>query len=69
MHPEFLRTLARAGHEDLLNERRPRGQPRVRLDDNSPLFVRPRQRVGSFLIWAGARLIGDQRAAVELAPK
>ena len=26
-------------------------------------------RVGSLLIWAGARLMGDQRAALELAHK
>ena len=69
MHPELLRALAKARHNDLLDERRPRGQPRVRPDNHSPRFPRSRQRVGSFLIWAGARLIGDQRPAVELAPK
>ncbi len=30
---------------------------------------RPRQRVGSLLIWAGARLMGDQQAPLELAQK
>ena len=33
----------------------------------SSWFARWRQRVGSLLIWAGARLIGDQRTAFELA--
>jgi hypothetical protein len=69
MHPELLRALAKARHEDLLNERRTRAQPRVRLDDHSPRFPRSRQRVGALLIWAGAHLIGDRRAALELAHK
>ena len=69
MHPELLRALAKARHEDLLDERRTRGQPRVRLIDHSARFPRARHRVGSLLIWAGARLIGDQRAALELAHK
>ena len=69
MHPELLRALGQARHEDLLNERRTRGHPRVRLGDHSPRFPRSRQRVGSLLIWAGARLMGDQRAALELAHK
>jgi len=67
MHPELLRALARARHQDLLSDRRPRGQPKDRSDDHSPLFPRSRRRVGSLLIWAGSRLIGDQRAAVKLA--
>jgi hypothetical protein len=67
MHPELLRALAQARHEDLLNERRTRGHPQVRLDDHSPLFPRSRQRVGALLIWAGARLISDQEVALELA--
>jgi hypothetical protein len=69
MHPELLRALAKARHDDLLDQRRTRGQPRVRLDNDSPRFSRSRQRLGSLLIWAGARLIGDQRAALELAHK
>lgn len=69
MHPELLRALGKARHEDLLNARRTRGQPRVPKDDQSPRFARSRQRVGTLLIWAGARLIGDQRAALELAHK
>ena len=64
MHPELLRALAKARHEDLLNERQTRGQPRVRLDDHALRFPRSRQRLGSLFIWAGARLIGDQRAAL-----
>jgi hypothetical protein len=68
MHPDLLRALAQARHDDLL-ERRTRGQPAVRLADRSPRFHRSRQRLGSLLIWAGARLIGDQWAAPELAHK
>jgi hypothetical protein len=66
MHPELLRALAKARHQDLLNKPRTRGQPRVRLDDRSRRFPRSRQRVGSVLVWAGTRLIGDQRGALEL---
>lgn len=69
MHPELLRALAKARHEDLLNNRRTRAQPRFRLNDHSRPFARSRHRVGSLLIWVGARLIGDQRAALELARK
>jgi hypothetical protein len=69
MHPELLRALARARHADLLNEHAAREWPRVRRDQRSRPFRRSRQRVGSLLIWAGARLIGDQRAALELAHK
>jgi hypothetical protein len=50
MHPEMLRAIGTARHEDLLNERRTR-QPRVRFGDDSPRFPRSRQRVGSLLIW------------------
>jgi hypothetical protein len=69
MHPELLRALGKARHEDLLSARRSRGQPRLRPDDRSPRFARPRRRVGSLLIWAGARLVGDRQAALELAHK
>ncbi len=69
MHPELLRALANARYEDLLSERRPRKRSRAGPDDHSPRFTRSRQRVGSLLIWAGARLAGDQRAALELARK
>jgi hypothetical protein len=69
MHPELLRALARARHADLLSEHPTRGWPTVRLGHDSPRFRRSRQRVGSVLIWAGARLIGDQRTALELAHK
>ena len=69
MHPELLRALGKARHEDLLNERRTRRQPRVRLHDHSPQFSRSRLRIGSLLIWAGELLIGDQRAGLELAHK
>jgi hypothetical protein len=66
MHPELLRALAKARHDDLLDERRSRGQPRVRLNNQSPRLHRSRQQVGSLLIRAGTRLIGDRRAALEL---
>jgi hypothetical protein len=69
MHPELLRALANARHEDLLSQHRSRGQPRVHKDDHSPHFSRSRQRVGTLLIWAGARVIGDGRAALELSHK
>ncbi len=67
MHPELLRALGQARHEDLLTTHRSRGHPRIRRDDPSPRFRRLRQRVGSLLIWAGARLMGDRQAALELA--
>lgn len=69
MHPELLRALARARHTDLLNEHPTQGWPTVRPGHQSPLFRRSRQRVGSLLISAGARLIGEQRATLELARK
>jgi hypothetical protein len=69
MHPELLRALAKARHEDLLSARRSRGQPSFSPGDQSPPFARSRQRVGSLLIWAGARIIGDGQAALELAHK
>lgn len=69
MHPEMLRALGKARHEDLLNVHGTRGQPSVRLNDHSPRFARSRQRVGSLFIWAGARLIGDRPATLEQAQK
>ena len=66
MHPDLLRALAKARHEDLLSGHPTRRQAGVRLDDNAPRFARSRRRVGSLLIWIGARLVGDQRAALEL---
>jgi len=67
MHPELLRALAEARHEDLLSESRARGHAHVRVDGYAPLFSRSRQRVGALLISTGARLVGDQRAALEFA--
>jgi hypothetical protein len=64
MHPELLRALGQAKYQDLLDERRSRGQPR--LHDHSPWFPRSRQRLGTLLIGAGARLLGDRRGALEL---
>jgi hypothetical protein len=69
MHPDLLRALAKTRHEELLAKRQNLGHPRFRRESHSPRFVRSRKRVGSFLIWAGARMIGDQRAAMELAQK
>ena len=69
MHPELLRALGQARHDDLLNTYRSRGQPRLRLKDQSPRFTRLRQRVGSILIGAGERLAGEPQGAVELAHK
>jgi hypothetical protein len=67
MHPELLRVLAKARHDDLLNEGRSRGQPRRQKHDDAGRFLRSRQRMGAVLIWAGTRLVGDGRAALELS--
>jgi len=69
MHPELLRALAKARHEDLLTKRPSPGLPRIQRDVHSLRFARSRQRLGALLIWAGAHLIGDQRAALEPAQK
>lgn len=67
MHPELLRALGRARHEDLLSTSRSRGQPRIRLNQHVSVFSRSRRRLGSLLIRTGSHLIGDRRAALELA--
>jgi len=69
MHPELLRALGKARHEELLNERRRRPPPRVRVDGDSPRFPRSRRWAGSLLIWAGERLIGEGPGGLELAHK
>jgi hypothetical protein len=51
MHPELLRALAEARHEDLLGTRQPRRQSKIRSDQNSLRVPRSRRRVGSMLIW------------------
>lgn len=66
MHTDLLRALAKARHEDLLNTHPARGQPRVRLHGHPSLFSRSRRRVGSLLIRAGSRVIGDRPAELEL---
>lgn len=66
MHPEMLRALGRARHEDLLHRHRNGGQPKIRPGNHLPRFARSRQRVGLLLIWAGARLLGDERAELRL---
>jgi hypothetical protein len=68
MHPELLRALGHARHDDLLKKGRNR-QPSVRSDRHAPRFARSRQRVGSLLISAGARLVDDRRATIGLAHK
>jgi hypothetical protein len=67
MHPELLRAIAKARHEDLLATHQARGQPRVRYREHLPLLSRSRQRVGSVLIRAGARLVDDRPAELDLA--
>jgi hypothetical protein len=64
MHPELLRALGKARHEELLEAGRSQGQPR--LHNHSPRSHRSRERIGVIFIWAGARLLGDRRAAMEL---
>lgn len=67
MHPEMLRALGRARHDDLVNTYPSRGQPRIRFNQHQSLFSRSRRRLGGLLIRAGARLIGDRRVALDLA--
>jgi hypothetical protein len=67
MHPELLRALGQARHEDLLNRPRSRSHSKIRLHHSSRRLSRSRRRMGALLIRAGARLIGDQPAPVELA--
>ena len=69
MHPELLRAIGKSRHEDLLNGPHARVQPRVRRHHSSPRFPRSRQRLGTLLMRAGARLLADRRAALELAHK
>jgi hypothetical protein len=67
MHPDLLRALAKARHEDLLYGR-PIEQPRARSGTcAAPRFSRSRRRMGLVLIWAGARLMGDRRPVLDLA--
>jgi hypothetical protein len=67
MHPELLRALAKARHEDLLTRRQNPGHPRAQRDAESLRFAGSRQWLGSLLIWAGTHLIGHQGAALEPA--
>jgi hypothetical protein len=67
MHPELQRAIAKARHEDLLNTHWARGQPRVRARTDLDLFSRSRRRLGSVLIRAGARLVDDRPAELDLA--
>lgn len=68
MHPELLRALARARHNDLLGIHQTRGRTDRRFA-RIPRFARSRERLGYVLIGAGARLMGDHRSALELAQK
>jgi hypothetical protein len=66
MHPDLLRALAQARHEDLLNDRPVARATKVRRHDQSPRFARSRRKVGSLLIGAGSRLIGARPGELEL---
>jgi hypothetical protein len=68
MHPDVLRALAKARHEDLLEHRTSRQAHSISIhpSDRAPRRPRVRQRVGSVLIWAGARLIGERPPELEL---
>jgi hypothetical protein len=68
MHPDVLRALAQARHEDLLEHRTSRRAHPTSIRSHEPTPWRPRvrQRVGSALIWAGARLIGERPPELEL---
>ncbi len=68
MHPDVLRALAKARHEDLLEHRASRQAHPTSIHSNerTPRRPRVRQRVGSALIWAGARLIGERSPELEL---
>lgn len=68
MHPELLRALAKARHEDLLNDRVLHPASAARRRERSPRFPRARRRVGSLLIGAGARLIGARPGELTLVP-
>lgn len=67
MHPDMMRALARARHDDLLNTYPTRGQPRVRLNWHVTPFSRSRHLLGALLIRAGARLADDGGAGLEIA--
>jgi hypothetical protein len=68
MHPEILRVLATARHDDLLGTYPSRGQPRARPPkEHEPLLARSRHRLGLLLVRAGARLMGDRPGALDLA--
>ena len=67
MHPDLLRALAKARHDDFLNTYPVRKQPRAPFRRHLPLFFRSRHRLGALLIRTGVRLIGEPRPEVELA--
>jgi len=67
MHPELLRTLAKARHDDLLNTHPARGQPKFRLIEHLPRFSGSRRWLGSLFIRAGARLTGERPGVLEPA--
>ena len=69
MHPDLLRALAKARHEDLLNTHPSRGQPAARTSGQLPLIPASRRRLGSLLIRTGARIMGEGRTPLELAPE
>ncbi len=67
MHPELLRALARARHHDLLDD----VVLEASRESGAVTIVRGcLVRAGEWarlLIWAGARLLGEERAALDLA--
>jgi hypothetical protein len=67
MHPEMVRALARARHDDLLNTYPTRGQPALRSRRRRSMVSSSRRRLGSLLIRAGGRLLGDGGVALEIA--
>lgn len=66
MHPDLLRALAQARHEDLLNNRPVARATKARLHDQAQRFPRARRKVGSLLIGAGARVIGARPGELTL---
>jgi hypothetical protein len=73
MHPEFLTQIAQAQREDLLRhhefrERVSRARAGPERQPQRP-FLQSRERVGSLLVRAGSRLMGQRQAGLELMHK
>ena len=65
MHPDVLRALAQARHQDRLGDARFSRHAKTR-SHHALRFPRVRQRVGALLIAAGARLTGQRSAELRL---